>query len=195
MQPMIEGKDGDQESYRPANDQRGQGQGQGPAPSLAHDFPVQQQQLSDDFGEEDDSQIKCICGFNEDDGNTVACNICNKWKHIMCYYPQNIDSFDELQHGCTECRPETLVNAQAAHVRQREVHAALVPQRETQAAMAARMRHRLKQGPTVTFDENPRASRADLVNPGMGEPLSGTGSWTNTDRERPSSRFGKGKEL
>jgi hypothetical protein len=78
----------------------------------------------DDLEEEDDGQINCICGFNEDDGNTVACDTCNKWQHIICYYPQYGDSLpEELQHWCVECRPERPVNAQAAHVRQREARA------------------------------------------------------------------------
>jgi hypothetical protein len=83
-----------------------------------------QQQNHDDLEEEDDGQINCICGFNEDDGNTVACDTCNKWQHIICYYPQYGDSLpDELQHWCVECRPERPVNAQAAHIRQREARA------------------------------------------------------------------------
>jgi hypothetical protein len=57
---MNEGNDADQESYLPASVQRGQGQE--PRPSPAHDFPSPQR-LPDDFGE-------------EDDGNTVACDIC-----------------------------------------------------------------------------------------------------------------------
>jgi hypothetical protein len=121
LHPTIEGNAADQEPYRPASDQRNQGQEAPPTPP--YELPSQQQPPND-FGEEDESQIKCICGFNEDDGNTVACDICNTWQHIVCYYPQYGDSLpDDLQHGCTECRPETLVNAQAAHVRQREARA------------------------------------------------------------------------
>ena len=52
-------------------------------------------QNTDDLEEEDDGQINCICGFNEDDGNTVACDTCNKWQHIICYYPQYGDSLPE----------------------------------------------------------------------------------------------------
>jgi hypothetical protein len=82
------------------------------------------QQHPDDLEEEDDGQIDCICGFNEDDGNTVACDTCNKWQHIICYYPQYGDSLpDELQHWCVKCRPESAVNAQAAHIRQRDARA------------------------------------------------------------------------
>jgi hypothetical protein len=141
-------------------------------PSLAHDFPVQQQQLPDDLEEEDDSQIKCICGFSEDDGNTVACDICNKWQHIICYYPQYADSLpDELQHGCTECRPETLVNAQAAHVRQREARA------DRYGLRNGNKRQTSKKKATA----NPKASRAGLVNPGIRHASLGAGAWTNRD--------------
>lgn len=101
-----------------------------PAADYTHFAQQQQQQQQhqppDDFEEEDDGQINCICGFNEDDGNTVACDTCNKWQHIICYYPQYGDSLpDELQHWCVECRPERPVNAQAAHVRQEEARYAL----------------------------------------------------------------------
>jgi hypothetical protein len=76
-------------------------------------------QNTDDLEEEDDGQINCICGFNEDDGNTVACDTCNKWQHIICYYPQYGDSLpDDLDHWCVDCRPDIPVNAQAAHARQ-----------------------------------------------------------------------------
>lgn len=86
--------------------------------------PLANQQHPDDLEEEDDGQIDCICGFNEDDGNTVACDTCNKWQHIICYYPQYGDSLpDELQHWCVKCRPEVFVNSQAAHIRQREARA------------------------------------------------------------------------
>jgi hypothetical protein len=92
-----------------------------PAPEYT---PFANQQHPDDLEEEDDGQIDCICGFNEDDGNTVACDTCNKWQHIICYYPQYGDSLpDELQHWCVKCRPESQVNAQAAHIRQREARA------------------------------------------------------------------------
>lgn len=78
-------------------------------------------QQPDDLEEEDDGQVDCICGFDEDDGNIVACDACNKWQHIICYYPQYGDSLpDELQHWCVKCQPEMSINAQAAHVRQRE---------------------------------------------------------------------------
>ena len=41
--------------------------------SLAH---------ADSTVDEDDGQISCFCRLNEDDGYTVACDICNKWQQI-----------------------------------------------------------------------------------------------------------------
>ncbi|QIX00964.1 hypothetical protein AMS68_006481 [Peltaster fructicola] len=68
---------------------------------------------------EDDGQISCFCGLNEDDGNTVACDICNKWQHIRCYYPQWAEGNvpDDLQHFCVECKPREF-DSQAARARQ-----------------------------------------------------------------------------
>lgn len=69
---------------------------------------------------EDDGQISCFCGFPDDDGNTVACDECNRWNHTICYYPQwdGRDLPDDLQHFCVECRPRA-VDAHAANARQR----------------------------------------------------------------------------
>lgn len=36
--------------------------------------------------EVEDYTIKCICGFQEDDGNTVYCERCDTWQHTECYY-------------------------------------------------------------------------------------------------------------
>lgn len=94
------------------------------SPTADYSQFAHQQQQPDELEEEDDGQINCICGFNEDDGNTVACDECNKWQHIICYYPQYGDSLpEELDHWCVECRPDKTVNAQAAHIRQREARA------------------------------------------------------------------------
>jgi hypothetical protein len=176
---MIEGNDTDQGSDGPAGDQRKQGQKSLPSP--ADEF-LTQQQHPDDLEEEDDSQISCICGFNEDDGNIVACDTCNKWQHIICYYPQYGDSLpDELQHWCIECRPERPINAQGAYIRQREARAdryGLGNKRQTSKS------HKNK------TTASPKASRAGLVNPGIGYAPSGAGPWTNKDRERPSTGFG-----
>ncbi|KXL44660.1 hypothetical protein M433DRAFT_809 [Acidomyces richmondensis BFW] len=73
-----------------------------------------------DGTQDDDGQISCFCGFPDDDGNTVACDICNRWNHTICYYPEydGRELPKDLQHYCVECKPRP-VDAQAAHARQR----------------------------------------------------------------------------
>jgi len=67
---------------------------------------------------EDDSTIKCICGFNDDDGNTVLCEDCNTWQHIECYYP-NVILSDSDVHQCVNCKPRP-IDAKAATERQKQ---------------------------------------------------------------------------
>ena len=58
--------------------------------------------------------IKCICGFREDDGNTVFCDLCDTWQHTMCYYIDkygNVPTKEELEvidHFCADCQPRSL---------------------------------------------------------------------------------------
>ena len=67
--------------------------------------------------------IKCICGFPEDDGNTVYCDPCDTWQHTQCYYTDkhgNVPTKEELEdfdHFCADCRPRSL-NAKWATERQ-----------------------------------------------------------------------------
>lgn len=74
--------------------------------------------------EVEDYIIKCICGFREDDGNTVYCDPCDTWQHTECYYIDkhgNVPSKEELEvidHFCADCQPRSL-NAKGAVERQR----------------------------------------------------------------------------
>lgn len=42
----------------------------------------------------EEGAIKCICTNPDDDGNTVMCDKCETWQHIICYYA-NRDSLDD----------------------------------------------------------------------------------------------------
>ena len=66
---------------------------------------------------EDDEEyiIKCICDFQEDDGNTVYCEKCETWQHIICYYDQK--EVPDL-HNCADCEPRS-TNARLATERQK----------------------------------------------------------------------------
>nr|POE87768.1 set domain-containing protein 3 [Quercus suber] len=69
--------------------------------------------------QEDDGQISCLCGFDHDDGNTVACDNCNRWQHIDCYYPDLEGPLPEqLQHYCLDCKPRQFDNGDARELQQ-----------------------------------------------------------------------------
>ena len=60
---------------------------------------------------EEDGQISCICGYADDDGSTIACDSCNRWQHIVCYYPDVHDPSNlspDFSHFCVECQPRAL---------------------------------------------------------------------------------------
>lgn len=70
--------------------------------------------------EEEDYTIKCICGFQDDDGNTVFCERCETWQHIDCYYHSregtSVD-VNSIDHNCADCEPREL-DAKGATERQ-----------------------------------------------------------------------------
>ena len=63
--------------------------------------------------------IKCICGFFDDDGDTVLCEPCQTWQHIICYYEPEDRPKEEDSHGCVDCEPRPL-DAKRATECQRE---------------------------------------------------------------------------
>ena len=74
---------------------------------------------------EDDSTIKCICGFKHDDGSSVLCDRCDTWQHTQCYYYDEEndrvppkDELDAITHFCTDCESKP-IDVQAAIGRQR----------------------------------------------------------------------------
>jgi len=94
----------------------------------ARDVPRKQETV-----EEEPYTIKCICGFAEDDGNTIFCETCETWQHIECYYPDNVNGAldPEFAHSCAECKPRSL-DRQQAIARQR-ARTATVPVTEAAA--------------------------------------------------------------
>ena len=78
----------------------------------------------------EDDEIICICENLDDDGLTVACDLCNKWQHQLCYYPEFEDQSlpDDLQHFCVRCKPRSLdvAGANARQTVRKEEQASLV---------------------------------------------------------------------
>ncbi|KAK0641552.1 hypothetical protein B0T16DRAFT_303411, partial [Cercophora newfieldiana] len=76
--------------------------------------------------EEEPYTIKCICGFADDDGNTIYCEKCDTWQHIECYYHDNAEEAvrEDFTHSCVDCDPRP-VDRQQAIERQRARTAAV----------------------------------------------------------------------
>lgn len=85
----------------------------GSVSSLVKSVPVQSSTIAP--GDEvEDYTIKCICGFQDDDGNTVYCERCDTWQHTECYYIDregNVPTNEDLvyiDHFCGDCKPRHL---------------------------------------------------------------------------------------
>ena len=79
-----------------------------PPPDYSHGSPG----LDGTIDEEESSTIKCICGFADDDGNTVLCEKCDTWQHIVCYY-ESAEHVPDV-HECTDCSPRPVDSRRAA---------------------------------------------------------------------------------
>ncbi|KAK7745251.1 SET domain-containing protein 3 [Diatrype stigma] len=65
--------------------------------------------------DEEPYTIKCICGFSDDDGNTIYCETCDTWQHIECFYPHNTHEAyrEDFAHSCADCKPRPLDHQRA----------------------------------------------------------------------------------
>lgn len=79
-----------------------------PPPAYSHGSPG----LDGPVEEDESSTIKCICGFADDDGNTVLCEKCDTWQHIVCYY-ESAEHVPDV-HECTDCSPRPVDSRRAA---------------------------------------------------------------------------------
>lgn len=70
-------------------------------------------------GDDEDYTIRCVCDFNDDDGNTVLCERCNTWQHIICYYFPRESLDDDFHHSCVICNPRH-VDSHQANLRQHQ---------------------------------------------------------------------------
>jgi hypothetical protein len=84
-----------------------------PRPIFTNGSPA----LDGTIEEEDSSTIKCICGYAEDDGNTVLCEKCVTWQHIVCYY-ESTHNVPDI-HECADCLPRP-VDTKGAAEKQRQ---------------------------------------------------------------------------
>ncbi|KAL5502281.1 hypothetical protein EMCRGX_G009027 [Ephydatia muelleri] len=52
--------------------------------------------------EDDQFEVRCPCGCNEDDGLMVLCGLCKTWQHAVCFALLHEDQVPEL-HVCDQC--------------------------------------------------------------------------------------------
>jgi hypothetical protein len=75
----------------------------------------------------EDYTIKCICGWDQDDGATVYCEKCDTWQHIECFYPGQVSeaSREDFDHSCADCKPRPLDRQRAIEfqLNQRQIKA------------------------------------------------------------------------
>lgn len=92
------------------------------------EIPLKRQETA----EEEPYTIKCICGFSDDDGNTIYCETCDTWQHIECFYPDNVQDAlrEDFAHSCADCKPRPL-DPRAAHERQKARILSLASEEET----------------------------------------------------------------
>lgn len=119
------------------------------APSLAS--PLPNGSLSDtNAQEEEEYTIKCICVYQDDDGNTVYCPKCDTWQHIECYYHgKRVPD----EHFCNDCFPRDL-DAKKATERQRRHREAPLDSGDRKAKRSAQKNPKKKHKDTPIISEH-----------------------------------------
>ncbi|WVF70388.1 hypothetical protein IAT40_005178 [Kwoniella sp. CBS 6097] len=75
---------------------------------------------------EDNSIIRCICGFTEDDGFTIQCEGCGAWEHGLCFgYMDESQAPDS--YFCELCKPRPFDADTARHKQMLMQQARTVP--------------------------------------------------------------------
>jgi hypothetical protein len=58
------------------------------------------------MSDQDEGEIRCICGITEDDGFTIQCEKCFVWQHAICVDITS-DNVPDL-YFCDSCEPRPL---------------------------------------------------------------------------------------
>ncbi|KAK5081535.1 SET domain-containing protein 3 [Lithohypha guttulata] len=118
--------------------------------------PIPNGQLSPPIiPDEEEYTIKCICGYNDDDGNTVFCEKCDTWQHIVCYYR---DKKVPEVHLCTDCAPKDTfpdISVERAREKQRRAREVLEGGGDRRAKRPASKSQKKKHRDTLTGQDLP----------------------------------------
>ncbi|KAF3033694.1 hypothetical protein E8E12_004226 [Didymella heteroderae] len=116
------------------------------------------------LSEEESPTIKCICGYGDDDGHTVLCEVCDTWQHIICYYEHA--AYVPDVHECVDCSPRRM-DIQRAVEKQRsrkELELPTSPRKNTKKAVSSK-RESAAAAPsqyTVHVQDDPKREMAAL---------------------------------
>ncbi|GME46109.1 c2h2 finger domain-containing protein [Neofusicoccum parvum] len=106
--------------------------------------------------------LRCACGYNVDDGNSVLCEVCMTWQHVLCYY-DNAEQVPQI-HECVDCRPRTI---DQAHVKERQkVLSSLIKQEPKRPALKSHKKKLKDMGAIVapTYEHtSPVSARSQAV--------------------------------
>uniref|UniRef100_A0A914Y4G1 Zinc finger PHD-type domain-containing protein n=1 Tax=Panagrolaimus superbus TaxID=310955 RepID=A0A914Y4G1_9BILA len=64
-------------------------------------------ELDDELDDPDNCPVKCICGFNHLEQQTIFCEKCRIWKHIKCLKAEKYAN-SEAEYCCPECLGKSL---------------------------------------------------------------------------------------
>ena len=122
--------------------------------------------------DEDNSTIRCFCGIADDDGNTVLCELCNTWQHILCYYPEGNDTVPD-EHICVDCKPRP-VDRRAAYERQQNARVLVSPQeRKIKKVPSKSHKKKVKDINSASVQTNGWLSGPDAPDRASGSPRDG----------------------
>ncbi|PYI27721.1 hypothetical protein BP00DRAFT_450050 [Aspergillus indologenus CBS 114.80] len=109
---------------------------------------------------EQPEMIKCICDFSHDDGQTIYCENCNTWQHIVCYYD---DMQPPEEHLCADCQPRFLHVKRARDLQEAQLEAASAAnRREGNPNRKARKRRKRKDRDLGEEGNDSRAASSPL---------------------------------
>ncbi|PYH86271.1 hypothetical protein BO82DRAFT_118275 [Aspergillus uvarum CBS 121591] len=109
---------------------------------------------------EESEMIKCICDFSHDDGQTIFCEKCNTWQHIVCYYD---DMQSPEEHLCADCQPRFLQVQHARALQEAQLEAASAENwREGNQNRKARKRRKRKDRDLGEEGNDSRAASSPL---------------------------------
>jgi Transcription factor S-II (TFIIS), central domain/SPOC domain/PHD-finger len=81
-----------------------------------------------DIVEDDDGEIRCLCGDNVDDGGfMIQCERCGKWQHGECMGYEDADEVND-SYACELCRPDLY---KEVPVKDEKDKAKVIPKKET----------------------------------------------------------------